>query len=148
MHVCNSEDFDRFKPASSKAKEEKVQRLFKAGKIFCLDQEMSSFSLKGTESLTQDFNSIDAMVIPCASQFKLTDGSVVGGGDECVWEMDTVLDYVGKNINFATYYNQQNFQADKYDENERIEQKSMLYSSYASTQYPLWTEAFVELNEL
>ena len=24
MHVCNSEDFDKFKPASSKAKEEKV----------------------------------------------------------------------------------------------------------------------------
>ena len=67
MHVCNSDDFKRFKPASSEAKEKKVQKLFEAGKIFCLNQEMSSFSLKGTESLTQDFNSIDAMLIPCAS---------------------------------------------------------------------------------
>ena len=59
---------------------------------------------------------MDAMVVPCASQIELHDGSVIGGHDDCVWDREEMTKYVGISFNLFAYFNQQEFNEKEYSD--------------------------------
>ena len=88
------------------------------------------------------------MVIPCASRVTFFDGSVVGADDDCVWDKDAVMNYMGSAFNLLSYYNQQEFKEDAFDKDDRIEYRSELHTTFTATKDAHYTQAWVELNEL
>ena len=90
---------------SKKLIEQKVERLHADGDFFCPDWNARKFYLKGSEVSGSDFANFDAMIIPCASRITMFDGSVIGGDDDCIWDKDAVLDYMGSGFNLLSYYN-------------------------------------------
>ena len=104
--------------------------------------------MEGSEVGGVDFTTLDPMIIPCASQVTLFDGSVVGADDDCVWDKDAVMNYMGSAFNLLSYYNQQEFKEHSFDIDDRIEYRSELHATFASTKEAHFTEAWVGLNEL
>ena len=50
---------------------------------------------------------IDIRVVPCASRVKMFDGSFQGGDDDCIWDKDEVIKYIGgASFKFWNIYNQ------------------------------------------
>ena len=63
------------------------------------------FELYGSETTGLDFTALDAMIIPCASKVTLYDGSVVGGDEDCEWDIQKVKNYMGSAFNMLSYFN-------------------------------------------
>ena len=88
-----------------------AKEILEDGNLFCLDWENIEFSLHGDRWSGQSYSSIDIMLVPCATQFRAYDGSTFGGGDECEWDKEKVVDYLGDQINLITIYNSDHFDA-------------------------------------
>ena len=52
-------------------------------------------------------------------RFKGPDGIVVEPRDDCVWEKDDVMDYLGDTIQIQVYNNQEKFHSESFGE-ERV----------------------------
>ena len=55
------------------------------------------------------------------------DGRVHGGGDECVWEFDEYLEYMGNAISILSMYNRGTLRQDEFGDSS-IERASTLLS--------------------
>ena len=55
---------------------------------------------------------------------------------------------MGSAFNFITYYNTEQLVKEKYGEDDRIEQISVLSAKFSISSNAVWTEAWVEYNEL
>ena len=86
-------------------------------------------------------------LVPCASELKSYDGSVVGGDDDCVWDHDAVKSYIGSSYKILVYHNQKEFKQDKYGEN-RVKKYSDISAAYSISKDPVFTDAFLTKNEL
>ena len=54
----------------------------------------------------------------------------------------------GSSFNFITYFNHQEFQKDEFSVDGRVENKSFLTVKFTVSDKAVWTEAWVEYNEL
>ena len=90
---------------------------------------------------------MDPTLTPCASEVTLHDGSIVGGRDECEWDKEEVMKKMGSAYNFMTYFNVEEFMKDQYGE-DRVERKVVLSAKFTVSNKAVWTEAWVEYNEL
>lgn len=106
MHKCTNEEFNMFKPAKNEGTATKVNQFHADGHFFCNDWKAMRFALRGTETSGLEYTTFDPMLIPCASKVTLFDGSVIGGGDECVWDEKEVSEYMGTTFNMLAYHNQ------------------------------------------
>ena len=58
---------------------------------------------------------LGVMLVSCASQIKVYDGSMLGGDDYCNWNKTDVNLHLGANeYNFFAYYNEKVFNTAKY----------------------------------
>ena len=55
---------------------------------------------------------------------------------------------MGAGFNFITYFNQEEFKKDEFNEDARIEKKSVLLNKFTVSASPIFTEAWVEYNQL
>ena len=117
------------------------------GHLYCFDWQETNFDLFGSEASGLDFAAMDPTLTPCASEVTLHDGSIVGGGDECEWDKEEVMKKMGSAYNFMTYFNVEEFMKDQYGE-DRVERKAVLSAKFTVSNKAVWTEAWVEYNEL
>ena len=52
-----------------------------------------------------DFAAVDVMLIPCASQVTLFDGSVIGGDDNCIWDKRKMEIIMDMSYNLSIFHN-------------------------------------------
>ena len=88
------------------------------------------------------------MIIPCASRFVAHDGTVHGGGANCVWNKSTVLEYLGSTFSMVAFYNQGTFNADNFDDDDRIEKNSSTKAINVDSTRSSWTESNINKHEL
>ena len=87
-----------------------------------------------SESLGVDFAALDPMLVPCASRITLHDGREIGGDDDCIWDKQEVLDYIGKGYNLITYFNQMGYNEEEFDKDKRIKRNSELAVTFSASQ--------------
>ena len=86
MHHCTAFDFAKFNPVESKSSA-KVQRLREANNWYCFEWDSrDDLDLYGTWKTGGSYGALGIEVRPCASRWTAFDGTVYGGGDECVWD--------------------------------------------------------------
>ena len=74
-----------------------------------MDWQSIPFKLFGDRWSGQSYSSIDVMFLPCATRLEAFDGSTLGGGDDCVWDKNEVVEYLGEQLSIVTVYNQNVF---------------------------------------
>ena len=45
------------------------------------------------------------MVIPCAMSYTLYDGTKVTPDEECIWDKELVMEYIGDTVQIEVYHN-------------------------------------------
>ena len=55
---------------------------------------------------------------------------------------------MGRNFYVMGFHNQREFRSDKFNENDRIENKASLHASLTDFTVPVFTETWIESNEL
>ena len=70
------------------------------------------------------------MMVPCGTSYKLADGSEAQVRDDCVWEKDAVVEYLGP-LMVTAYINDVSFEQDKY-EGERLNYYSTIKQTMAN----------------
>ena len=89
MKKCTEQDFKRFNPPNNIVTEEKVDKLLSNGHFYCFDWDlMGPKVLYGAENTGTSYATLDPMLTACASRVTLFDGSLLGGGDDCEWDLD------------------------------------------------------------
>ena len=48
---------------------------------------------------------VDFMLVPCGSKVTMYDGSVIGGGEECVYDHERMIEYMSPQYNMLKLYN-------------------------------------------
>ena len=72
---------------------------------------------------------IDFMLVPCGSKVTLYDGSEIGGGNECIYSPEGMVEYMSPQYNMLKLYNQMEIDSGSYDGN-RIQRFSVIDSQY------------------
>ena len=80
-------------------------------------------SLHGSAKKGNSYNIIDVQMVACASRYTIFDGSELGADENCVWDKQDMLTYLGTSFYMKIYHNQQEFKQDAYGE-DRIVQKA------------------------
>ena len=105
MHKCNEREYERFNKVENFAFNKKQKRLRDEGAFYCIDERALGFDLHGTEDTGVDFTALEIVLMPCASRVTLFDGSIVGGDDNCIWDQDEMINYVGRTVNLLGFHN-------------------------------------------
>ena len=66
---------------------------------------MIKFSLQGSLDLGNISNYLDVQMVACASEYTLFDGSVIGADEDCEWDKNEMLEYLGPSFYFTFYHN-------------------------------------------
>ena len=103
MHRCTDEEFEKFY-AFEDAATSKAESFQAGGHLWCLDVA-HLIQLNGSWRTDEFFGAIEAAVFTCASQVTLFDGSIQGGSEDCEWDKDKVLEYLGSGASLVTFYN-------------------------------------------
>ena len=85
MHPCTEKEFSRFNPASNRSSK-KMDNYQEDGYLMCLDWRAANFELYGTWRVDTDYAAVDVVIMPCGSRYVAYDGTIHGGGDDCVWD--------------------------------------------------------------
>ena len=114
LHACTKEELARFNPPENTDIADKIQMQFTEGSLFCLDWKEEQRELWGNWRNLVNYSYIDVMLVPCASS--------LADAEECIWDKDQVIDYIGPIWHMDVYFNQQNFKPNTYGD-DRIEKK-------------------------
>ena len=104
--------------------------------------------LYGSENDGVDYAAVDPMLVPCMSRITLFDGKEIGADDDCIQDQLEVQEYMGQGYNMIRYANSHMFNEDTYQDEKIIEHKSMIDSVFSVSYNAVWTESWVEQNEL
>ena len=129
MYRCTDDDFARFNLPENELVAAKMEKFFDQGHFFCFDYKKFELLIYGAENSGVDFAAFDPMLVPCGSQITLYDGSIIGGGDECVYEPEGITDYMGNQYNMIQLFNQMELDTSSFDEN-RIKHTATINSQY------------------
>ena len=147
MHVCSPSDLDKFYPVQQRSTNE-LQKMVDQNGLFCLDwQGQNIASFFGHWRTDQNYHSVDIMAVPCLMRFKGPDGIVIEPRDDCVWEKDDVMDYLGDTVQIQVYNNQEKFHSENFGE-ERVQQSSTISVRQVNAHTAHFIEAFVQQQEL
>ena len=76
------------------------------------------------------------MVIPCNQKNTLYGGTTDGIPDDCNWEKEAAIDYIG-DINIIAYHNRAYFRPNKYGP-EAVEKTSLIHKERSDQHKPNW----------
>ena len=82
-----------------------MKRLQDGGHFYCIDFKALGFDIYGSEMSGVDFAALDVMLIPCASQVTLFDGSVIGGDENCIWDKRKMEIIMDMSYNLSIFHN-------------------------------------------
>ena len=82
MHLCTDADYAAFYPIESRISS-KVNKMKKSNALYCLDWDKIDFSLHGTWTSGDDYDALDIIIVPCAFEITMFDGSVDSGHENC-----------------------------------------------------------------
>ena len=66
---------------------------------------MLDIDLYGDWKSDTEYSVLEIMLLPCATRFTAYDGTVHGGGENCVWDKNETLAYLGDAININLLFN-------------------------------------------
>ena len=116
LHECGPSDIAKFYPVQDRAKSQ-LNEMLEKDALFCFDWQGSDLApLYGYWKSDPTFRGIDLMAVPCQMRFATPDGTVIEPRDDCVWEKDEVIDYLGETIITKVYFNQYKFHQERFDE--------------------------------
>ena len=81
------------------------------------------FDLQGSTKKGNFYSIIDVQMVACGSRYTMFDGSELGADENCVWDKQEFLTYLGNSFYIKVYHNQQEFKQDAYGE-DRIVRKA------------------------
>ena len=87
--------------------------------LFCLDWQVQGHDIWGTWTSGESYGAMDIMAIPCGNEYTAYDGRVMGASDDCNWDKDEMIKYLGGTFILNIYFNQivfedvQNFSSSK-----------------------------------
>ena len=70
--------------------------------------------LFGTWTRDTTYTSLDVMLWPCATAYTDYKGIERGGHQDCIWEKEKVMDYLGESLNTLMVTNEGTFKQDQY----------------------------------
>ena len=114
LHACTKEELARLNPPENTDITDKIQMQQTEGSLFCIEWKKFQHELWGNWRNLVNYSYIDVMLIPCASS--------AADAEECIWDKDQVVDYIGPIWHMDVYFNQENFVSNKYGD-DRIEKK-------------------------
>ena len=106
---CTDADFDKFYEPS-KSSEHRIKKFRKNGGLYCIDFQNIDITLYSSWIYEEYFSAIDILAVPCGTKLPGDNAPI---RDDCEWNRDTVLEYLGT-LNLVIYYNQGVFQPNKY----------------------------------
>ena len=136
-----------FYPAENEKTADEVRELLTSQNLYCLHPDHKNVDLSGSYRTGTEYIAYDVMVVACASQIELYDGSTLGGDPTCEWNFEEFYNGIGKAFYIKAFHNQHEFMQDQYG-NTRIEKKSKLTKIFSVTGRASWTPAFIEKKEV
>ena len=92
----------------------KANKLREGSHLYCYDWEEPGFDIYGLSERSDDYQVLEFGLYPCASRYTAMDGTVHGGGDDCVWDFEEYQEYMGSAINLIEMHNRGTFKEDEY----------------------------------
>ena len=109
MHPCNEEDFQKFQPVEKRSASV-FDSYKKNGGLYCIDWQSEDLDLFGSGRFDEYFQAIDILVAPCGMSYTLNDGSLYQKDEnECKWDKDEFVDYLGDTFYLTYFYNHATF---------------------------------------
>ena len=148
MHVCTADEYQRFYEPRQSAGPSKIDELKEKDAFYCLGAEAMQYALFGNWASSSSYKAIEINAIPCATQYtSAIDGSIIGGGDECVKDLESSIEYFGSTVSMTIMYNDQKFLQKNYDE-DRVFNFSSLKSIQLDFRRSEWFPAYIDTHEL
>ena len=108
MKPCTDTQLAKLYPAESAIVEARLQSLKAAKLLYCYEFE-DGLDLYGSYRDGNMYQSLDIGVYPCASRYTASDGTVHGGGDDCVWDFNDYSEYLSSGFSLLALYNKKPF---------------------------------------
>ena len=105
MHKCTDKDYAKFNPPENEAYG-KLEKIRKEGGLFCLDWTEHGHEIWGTWTNGKSYGAMDIMAVPCGYQYTAYDGTVERGREDCNWDKEKLIEYLGASDYLNIYSNQ------------------------------------------
>ena len=143
LHPCTESDYNKFYPPSDTAAG--LVNKKREDNLFYCTPDLSAAGIEdlyGIWSRDSSYAAIEFHVWPCATKWTSIDGVEYGGHDDCIWDRQAVLDYLGETQKIMIYHNEAQFKQEGFGE-DRIEFRSSLSSVFFGTEAAQFTQAWL-----
>ena len=102
VRKCSAEDFDRFyEPSKSSAK--RFQEAKESGGFYCIDSKSIDLDLYSSWLYEDSYAALEIFAAPCGFTFDQIKEPV---REDCIWDRQATLNYLGTIIDLVVLYNQ------------------------------------------
>ena len=142
MHLCTDADYAKFHPVEGKFTG-KLENLKKNSGLFCLDWKEYGHDIWGTWTNGATYGAMDIMAVPCGNEYTAYDGRIDGPSEDCNWDKDELISYLGGTFLLNIYYNEGVFDVKNFGK-DKIKQQSSLKTVTVSSETPSWIQTSIE----